>query len=230
MKRIWCFWNDHQPRFAEAWERGTYVDELGLCPECRRSRFRRIQPLVIEWQPGSATIADFTWPDIGCIVVRDEVGLALAEQFRGFELGPVEMIQDPKLERTERNANRRVWLPYSGPPLHELWVTKHVHLDPERSTSKKIHECSICGSRRWETVGSGDFGSKWNKDELRLDRWEVARKPGEGVLVAESVLDGAEIFRVEEFIGWVFCTDRVKRFVEAQGYTNVIFREMGETF
>jgi hypothetical protein len=48
-----------------------------------------------------------------------------------------------------------------------------------------------------------------------------------GLYVSERSLAGADIFRVEEFPGWILCTDDVKRFVESNEYTNVSFLEIG---
>lgn len=100
--RVWCFTDPWDGSFAYASHVGTWSE-----PEKGRAR-ERTQPLVIEWEPGSDVIGDFTWlqfsPEI--VVATQRVGRALLQRFRGFELGPVEMIQNPKLRRPQRITRR----------------------------------------------------------------------------------------------------------------------------
>jgi hypothetical protein len=43
-------------------------------------------------------------------------------------------------------------------------------------------------------------------------------------------LKGVDMFRICEQPGAIYVTDRVRDFVLEREYTNVIFREVGETF
>ncbi|MCH8806240.1 MAG: hypothetical protein IH986_09155 [Planctomycetes bacterium] len=155
----------------------------------------------------------------------------LRERFTGFELGPVQMIQNPKLKRSSRVTKRtkpRVWLPYEGPELHELWVTRDVPMDGERTTAHLVKRCASCGCERYELDGAENIEGHWDRERRTYLRMRKPREQGKGVFLRKRDLGDADIFYLREFCGWVFCTDRVKRFIEERGYTNIDFFEMGE--
>ena len=56
----------------------------------------------------------------------------------------------------------------------------------------------------------------------------IPRSRGEGLFVRRAELGDADIFRIREFPGPIYCTDRVKDFIEASGFTNVDFLEVGD--
>lgn len=229
--RIWRFANPSDHGFAEAGRRGSWTPASGegVCPECTASRQRRAKPLVIEWRSGSDVVGDFTWVGYGEeVVTTEEVLDFLVDRFSGFEAGPVEMVQDPNLKRTNR-AKSRVWLPYDGPPLRELWVTTWVHIDPERSSAELQRRCGTCGTEFWELYGVEHWDSHFDQELKQLVRTKTERLPNAGVFVREADLAGAHIFRVHELPAWVFCTDPVREVVEKAGFSNVSFLEMGDT-
>jgi hypothetical protein len=155
----------------------------------------------------------------------------LAQSFKGFELGPVEMIQNPRLKKPSRPNRRtkpRVWLPYTGPKLFELWVTACVPMDKRHTTAKLVRDCKTCGSKRYELIGYEDREVLWDPRRMRGILVRKGRTPGQGLYVQKSALGEADIFRVREFDGWVLCTDRVVDFVQERGYSNVTFMEIGE--
>jgi hypothetical protein len=222
--RIWHFKYAFDYDFACA-------DRKGAWSRNQDGRKRRIQPLIIEWLPDSDVIGDFT-----CIeytdnwIVTERVGEMLLARFKGFELGPVEMVQDPKLKRKRqitRRGKRRVWLPYEGPPLYEIWVTHEVKPDLDRSTLVDVTINENTGNLHYQVEGcerieySGVFPD--------LCRKRLPREPGKGIYVAEADLGGADIFRIEG-PGGMCCTDPVHDFIVEQQLTNVDFFEMGETF
>ena len=71
-------------------------------------------------------------------------------------------------------------------------------------------------------------GEAFDKDRMQLDWTHTARVPDKGLFVREVDLNGADIFRVQEFPGWILCTDRAKTFVEDRRLTNVTFLEYGD--
>lgn len=229
--RIWRFSNPSDYRFARAGRRGTWTppDQVGVCPECTSSRQERVKPLVIEWQPGSDVVGDFTWPGFDSeIVVKDFVMESLLSRFSGFEPGPVETVQDPKLRPTGR-GKPRVWLPYSGPSLYEVWITTWAHIDAEISTVFLKNRCGTCGAMRYEVSGVERWDSKWSPETGTLQRRHRPREAGKGIFVREDDLCGDSIFHAYELPSWMFCTDPVRDFVVQSGFTNVTFLEMGET-
>jgi hypothetical protein len=231
--RIWRLWDPRDDTFAEPSLRGAWSKATGeLCPECTASSQHRVQPLIIEWESGSDLIGDFAASGFASdFVVKRKVGKELLKHFQGFELGPVEMPQNRKFRRPARLTRRtkpRVWLPYEGPELCELWVTALVPLERHRSTIKLVRKCDACGDERYEVTGVESYQSRFNLERKDLDIWHIPRTPGEGLFVRAEDLKGRDIFRVKEFDGWDMCTDRVKDFIEEQSFTNISFLEMGE--
>lgn len=190
------------------------------------------QRLVVEWEPGSDVVGDLTWVNGGVwVLVTEQVAPLLQTRFGGFALGPVEMVQNPRLKRPQRvtqRTKRRVWLPYEGPPLQCLWITRWVDADMERSSLTPLDEPSaqgeilylIGGRERIEWVGQAP-------DPVVPTR--MRREPGKGVYIAERQLEGDGFFRVRQAPGWVFCTEAVREYAAEQGWTNVDFFEAGET-
>jgi len=175
---------------------------------------QRVRPLIIEWEPGSDVVGDFSWAGFGSeIVVTLIAGERLAERFAGFELSPVNMIPG---ESTSGGAPR-VSLPYKGPPVRDLFVTASVPFDPVRSTFDA--DGTPVGVERYEL----SVDRRTRKAEWR----HVARVPGRGVFVRRRDIEGLDIFKVRG-LNWNFCTDRVRDFVRESGFTNVDFREVGE--
>lgn len=212
MTKLFHFHGIFDYRFAQAGRRGTWYPDPGpgLCRECRTSQQRRVPPLILEWEPGSDVIGDFAW--LGAddeVVVTQRVRIALEGRFRGFEFRSIEFWQDPKLKRPERITRRtkpRVWLPYEGPPLWDVWVTAWCHLDLERSGEILEKECSTCGKKIYK-------GPPFEERYLVVD---------------PTSWDGSDIFHVHEYPRWIFCTEQVKEFIKQTGFTNVSFLEDGE--
>ncbi len=210
--KIYHFANPHDYRFARAGRLGTWSPDPGpgACPECGRSRQKRIPPLIIEWLPDSDHVGDFTWPGLNDeVVVTQSVREALEQEFDALEFLPIKMFQDPKLKRPRRITRRtkpRIWLPYEGPPLWELHSTTTCSLDREQSNVRLEKVCSTCG------------------------RPKFIRPPFEDrhLVVDRATWGGEDIFKTREYTGWLFCTERAKQFVELQGFTNVGFLLDGE--
>ena len=214
-----------QPGLLEASEHGS-----GLCPECKRSLpGERGQPLVMYWKPGSDTLGDFTW--IGTYVaITEDVKDALLSRFTGFEAGPVEMVQDPKLRPPKRITKRtkpRIWLPYRGPHLYEVWKTSWVSADLERSSIDLVKDCSTCGTKHYKVEGIEEYVPARDLRTGELAPRRKPRIPGTGIFVHQHHLGGANIFGVSQLRGFTLCTQPVKTFIEEQQYTNVTFVEVG---
>jgi hypothetical protein len=211
VKKLFHFHNPLDFRFAQAGRLGTwYPLGVKVCSECGASRQKRVPPLVLAWEPGSNVIGDFAW--LGAddeLVVTQSVRDALEGRFREFEFRAIEMWQDPKLKPPQRITKRtspRIWLPYDGPPLWDVWVTAWCSLDLPRSGITFEKECLTCGRKIYK------------------------KKPfEERFLVLDTATWGKEdVFHIYEYPRWIFCTEQVKKFVEEAGYTNVSFLEDGE--
>lgn len=197
--------------FAQASRLGTWYPNPGpgICPECTASRQKRVPPLVIEWEPGSDVIGDFTWPGFGDeIVVTQRVREALEGRFRGFEFLPIQMHQDPKLVRPERVTKRtkpRIWLPYQGPPLWDLQAPAWCKLDLEKSHVTVEKVCRTCGTTY----------HKFPPGRTRH------------LVVDPASWGGQHAFRLRE-VGLLTVSEEVKQFIETERFTNVGFWPEGE--
>jgi len=225
--RVWRLADPGDHRFARASRRGSWSPSSGVCSECGASSQERIQPLVLEWEPGSDRVGDFTWPGFGGDIAITEQVVKALKAFGGFEPGSVEMVQDPN---GSCRGKPRVRLPYQGPPLYDLWVMQQVHLDLERSSVWLVKECGTCRRRQFTVDGIERWETGWDKERRESVKAHIPRSRGLGLYVAEDVLAGTAIFRTHEFPGWILCTDPVKELVEKEGFTNVSFLEVGETF
>jgi len=211
--KLWRFSDPCKYEYARASRRGSWAG----------SPSRRVQPLIIEWEPDSDVVGDFTWPGFDSdIIVKETVAKVLqAANVPGFELGPVQM-QENSEPAKRRSRKRRVKLPYSGPQLWELWVTAWTNLDSARSTVTEITKED--GVRHFEVSGVQHLEQAWDQERAELVTVLHPRVEGEGVIVPQA----QGIFRVREFPAWVFCTDDVKRLIEEHEFTNVRFLEMGD--
>jgi hypothetical protein len=233
MMTLWRLINPAANQFATASLRGTWTVDSGrtTCPECGSSSSVRIQPLMIEWEVGSDRIGDFTWPAYSSVVTaKVSVIESLSERFSGFEPGPVEMLQAPRLRRPKRITTRtksRVWLPYEGSPLAELHVTVWANVDEAKSTVQLVRVCTTCGRYRYEVTGVEIREHRWDQESQELVDFHVPRVPDAGLFVRNSDLERAHIFRLHQFPAWLLCVDEVKNFVEAEGFTNIGFLEYG---
>ncbi len=225
--KIYNFHNPFDYRFAVGGRRGKWTPSEGLCPTCGASSEVRAQPLLLAWEPGSDEIGDFTWPGVDSDVVATDAALDVLKPFPGFEPGPVEFVEDVP---APKKRAKRVVLPYTGPRLHELWVTTWVNIDRDRSSVELEHECPTCGRQRWALYGVEEWHGHYDRDLGRYIRVKSERFPNAGMFLCERDLQGAGIFRVHEFPGPVFCTEDVRDAVVEAGLSNVSFLEVGDTF
>lgn len=197
-----CFYRVEAPaeyEYARFSRRGTWKPSSspGLCKECGMTSQKRVPPLIIEWEVGSDVIGDFVWGGLNFeLVVRADVAGELKRRFRGFVIRKVKMIAPT--DKRQVKKKQRVFLPYSGPELREIWITAWASLDEKRSHLKLEKACSTCGFRFYKSQQKG----------LMLTNDEVKSR---------------DFFRVKQFPGWIFCSAEAKRFIEASKYTNVAF-------
>lgn len=211
--------------FAELAQIGTWSSSTGPCRQCGGSSQERVQPLVAEWQPGSDAIADVTWAAFQPVFTRTLFG-GLRSRFRGLTDGPVEYVQNSELKRPERvtrRTKRRVWLPYEGPDLCEVWVTEFRRLG-SASTAEMTDECRTCGRERWELIGIERW--EYGEDARGLATWtNYQRQPDMGLYACASDVSDIDVFRFYEFPAWIICTERSgPTFLRALTATSVLLR------
>lgn len=206
---LWCFKDPMDDRFACAGRLGEWDDSD-----------ERVQPLIIEWDPGSDQIGDFTMLgfDGDCLITARAAAILKKAGVTGFELGPVKM--QPHSEAAKRRSKKPcVAVPYKGPEVGELWVTGNVDFDPKRTTFRR--EKRSDGSHRYVFTGVETTVEIWKEDSYSLRTRK--RLPGKGIFVRTKL----DIFRVPP-AGAIFCSDAVKKLCEKHELTNIAFAEMGE--
>ncbi len=158
----------------------------------------------MEWMPGSDIVGDFVWCGVSFeVVTKLEIANQLKREFNGFEIREIEMRQERKIKtpkNPKRVKNKRIFLPYTGPELCELWITSWANLDIESSGLKLEKRCKACG-------------------------YDFYKPQNSGFVLDESSWVGSDFYRIHQFSGIVLCTERVKRFIDEKEYTNVAFIE-----
>jgi hypothetical protein len=228
-RRIWKLTEAYGSGFADCWLRSPPEEISEPCKSCTiRTIYKDPVPLVLEWEPGSEKVGDFVWPGGGRIAVTKTAFAELASLVPRLRQGSVEMIQDPKLKKPKRlgRSKPRVWLPYSGPPLVELVVSKSVPVLPS-TTTKVTERCDVCGAEQIQVVGIEEKGQRWDPHQLRLRPSHRKRVAGKGIFIARSAVPDRSLFRAEPFPSFVLCTDEVREFVLARQLANIDFLEMG---
>jgi len=209
MNDIYQLRHEYDERYARATRLGTWFpDDAELCQECGASNSSRVRPLVIEWEPGSDVIGDFTWPGLlDDIIVSQGVRESLEGRFSGFEFGPVIMNQDPKSQKSSTAKGRekpRVRLPYKGPALWDLWVTSWCHFDVFASGMVMEKECQTCHRK---------FFKPPDNEEI--------------LIIDPRTWNGTHIFKTYEYPACVFCVEEVKLEIEKNRFTNISLSRHG---
>ena len=229
--KLWAMVEAFESTFAEASSVTPDTPVDPVCPRCRLSeRYVRPIPLVFEWEPGSNIVGDFTWASLARVVTKRSVYERLVHEFPGIHAERVEMAQDPKLKPPKRVTSRtkpRIWLPYTGPELVELWPEHVVRCLPS-STLTVETRCEVCGRESRRIEGAEVKAHLYAPDKGELVPDFQPRVPGKGLFVASSDVKDAPIFRMDEFTEAMWCTDEVKAFIQREGFTNVDFLEYGD--
>jgi hypothetical protein len=217
--------------FAKCWLRSPPEEVEQGCTRCGRgAKYVRPSPLVLEWEAGADKIGDFSWPSSDRTAVKSERLAEIQQNFAGVSVGPIEMVQDPKLSKPRRPTKLtkpRVWLPLSEPVLAEL-VVEHEVTALDSSTFANVDNCEICKRPLRRLMGVEAKEQRWDPDSQRLVPFAKPRIPGQGLFVSQEGLVGHDLFRIAEFQNGLFCTSRFLRWLERNEFTNVESLEYGE--
>lgn len=230
-QRVWRMMKPFETSFAEAGSRSPPQSVGPACQHCGASdRTIMPTPLVLEWEPGSQIIGDFVWPSPARVVAKRTVVDQLVREFNGIRAEPIEMVQDPKLKQPQRPNKRtkpRVWLPYPGPELVELWPEHTAQFLP--STTLYVGtRCDFCGRESHRLAGVEVKAHVYDREKGELVPDLQPRVPGQGVFVAASSIKNRPIFRAKEFTNAIWCTDEARSLIQSKGFTNVDFLEYGD--
>ena len=219
--KVWRLSDPLDERYASAGWRGTWSSGR-LCPGCTASSEQRVSPLLLVWQPGSRTVGDFVWPGRG-VVVTESVAEVLS-QFGGFDVGPVEIIDDHGPTRGP------IRLPeVDASDLRELLARAVVGVDLDRSSVELARTCEVCGRDEWEFFGLSEWRVTWDQEARSGSRDCVPRFPGAGLFVPEAEAVEAGVFTISQAPAWVLCTDEFRHVVDDHGFSNIAFLDVGDT-
>lgn len=206
----------YDARFARLEAGETGAKASGLCRRCGRYRVYRPGKLSCCWSPDSPgkLVGDFVWGAMR-LVVKRRVANSLVDAFPGLSVKPV--VMEP-IGRWRRLPGQE--------ELVELVVSETLSITQlPGSTIREDPACPVCGRGFKALEGTEDIAFRHIKG-ARV-RVKVARKPGAGLLVRKKAIAGLGFFCWEGRCN--FCTEEVKAMAEAEGWTNVAFREHGET-
>ena len=130
----------HSP-FASISKVGTW-SEGGLC-HCGQNTERAIEPMLIQWEPDSDIIGDFSW-SMYTFAVNDRVKKYMTEH--GFEckFGKTKVVRPVKPKR-----KKIVPFPYTGPKLHWIMPTATIELNEKKSGVEIEIDCADCKKRNY---------------------------------------------------------------------------------
>lgn len=177
---------------------GTWAYRREPCKTCQYYWQEIVPPLLIQWEPSTERIGDFSWdgPFGERFIVRKHVSELLQSFQFGCNFSQVEVAKSKRTKNT-------VPFPYKGPEL--LWgqcqVT--VDLDMKASGVKVESSCPDCGDVRYTLRKSGIVirRSQWNRQHM-------FRISSNGPAI-------------------VFVTENGRQMLQTAGLTNVAFAEAG---
>ncbi len=166
------------------------------------------------WGADNKKIADFI-PTFFSLVAKESIVDTLVSLFIGITKKQIEVVD---LVTDSKKKSRLKWYPVEYPVLAKIEMTKRVSLlsnstvDIEEEIDKgKVRRIlrNITGVAQLE------------------DGVIIPRESGKGFFIAKNEIDNFDFFHPEDSC-ICLCTEKVKRFVENKGYTNVYFLEAGE--
>ena len=148
--------------YAEISRVGTWSEGY-LCKHCGLSTEENIEPLQIEFEPGSEVIGSFLWSGYTCVVI-DAIRDFMEEHDFGCKFGTVEVLKPT----TPLRKRKRVPFPYKGPKLHWLRPQAILSLDESRSEIRRQIDCPDCKQVLYEFKRSGLVLPKaeWNQEKI----------------------------------------------------------------
>lgn len=187
-------------------------------------KFGPPEPAVISWEAGSDVIDAFVDCSFGLLAQR-EVAEELVARFGGLALSPVEMVQAKSVKRPKGKPRwPRVFLPYEGPELCELWPNYWAPFEMEPSSLEwRVDRDSVrVATIRRDPAFVVQMPEDDNAQIRDLD-------PGEpSIFVRKADLAGHAIFGLRGFPWSIFMTEDVIKFCVERGWRGVLLLRCGE--
>ena len=168
--------------FASFSHVGTWTDGK-ICDACGQGTSRLTEPLLIEWDPGSDRIGDFSWCGYS-FVVPPGVVTYFEQNSLACSFGRTQVIKP-----TEKTKLPRVPYPYQGVRLSWAIGESMVNMDVDRSGTQLDSDCAQCGQRHYTFVRQGIVVpiSEWHGQAVFL--LKQFEKSG-AMFVTEDTLQG----------------------------------------
>lgn len=153
----------------------------GICKKCGEGTSVLVEPLQLEWDPGSDRIGDFSWCGYAFIVLGSVTAFFSGN---GFECryGTVEVMQPQAPTRLPR-----VTYPYHGPNLYWVIATEYVPLDETRSGVELRTDCDLCRQKKYTFRRDGLVVDKSVWSGQKMFRLSQYKKSG-ATYVTEEVI------------------------------------------
>jgi len=189
-------------QFAHFSALGTWVGPAGLCDHCQNHSKDYAEPLLVQWEPSTDVIGDFSWDGPwGYLFLGTEPVVEFFQQ-HGLDCSFLG-VEYVKPEASKRYKG--VPYPYAGP--RQFWgkCETFVDLDLEASGVDESEACPLCGTR--------DYTFKY-----------------EGIVIPRSNWHGETMFRITTNgkSKATFVTEEGRRLIEEAGFSNVASRPAGE--
>lgn len=185
--------------FAHFSSMGTWAYRQEPCKKCDYYWQELVPPLLVQWEPSSERIGDFSWdgPFGFTFVVRKNVADAFVSLGLECRFAPVVVV------RPERKRNT-VRFPYNGPELFWGQCSATVDLDMEASGVFRESSCPACGDTRYTFRNSG-------------------------IVIRRKDWDQQHMFQIStNGPACVFVTAVGRRKIEEAGFLNIAFTEAGQ--
>jgi hypothetical protein len=202
------------------WNRGPELEPF--CPVCGVGAFRdRVFPAKLQYEPGRH--GDFMSGPGPIKLATRPIAEELRDTFEGLEIKQVLMRKGTRQPEMQGIPGTAI---YEGPELVEIWI-KHSLSIVETKHTFPTQTCPACTRTRisnWSGVAHGPLADL--EDGRSVMKLPEPRQPGKGVFIKESQMQGEDFIRFGRFLP--LCTQRVKEFIEARGWTNIEFFEYGD--
>lgn len=192
------------PRFAFFAAVGTWSPSTAkLCKTCGDPGQNLVEPLLVEWEPSSDVIGDFSWdgPFGYVFIAKRPVAEFMKRNRFGYDCLRVDYPK-PELARRRRLC---VSSPYSGSELVWIECNVYLELDKQQSIVKLESQCATCGAIR--------HTFRYKGITIRGQDWH-----------------GEKMFRIRTNgkSAATFVTEEGRELLEREKFTNIAFSEAGE--
>lgn len=114
-----------------------------LCAACDQPTSKLVQPLLVEWEPGSDYVCQFSWCSYIAIAMTS-LAQQLIEHGIEWDLGRVSYV-----EPESKTDKKSVPYPYMGPHLSWLMPREQIALNEYKSGVELLIDCNKCGQKKY---------------------------------------------------------------------------------